>query len=199
MHYCIVEGCNNRSQNTRGIKFYTLPLQNKVLLHKWLKAIPLKQCKRVNEHSRICSEHFVGKRKRNRHDTPSIFPQKTAIIKRTVRKNNIVDKTECNVTTKKWPKVITKVRHDHTYARVPSQAPAEHCNSISFNNPKTYLTVIEGCDLVSPLNITTVKAVGVNTYNSTMQDASTSTESASASSSNHKTHDIGVEVNNFYF
>ena len=36
-------------------------------------------------------------------------------------------------------KVIKKVRHDHTYARAPSQAPAEHHNSISFNNPETYL------------------------------------------------------------
>ncbi len=72
MHYCVVNGYNNKSQKNNGIKFYSLPLNNKTLLRKWLKVIPLKLGKGV--HSRICNEHFPEK-KRGRYDIPSIFPQ----------------------------------------------------------------------------------------------------------------------------
>ena len=64
-----------------------------------------------------------------------------------------------HVTTRKWPKAITKVRHDHTYAS-SNLAPADNKDS---GHGNSYLTIIlEGSDLVSPFK---VKSIGENTSN----------------------------------
>ena len=57
MHYCMVKGCENKSNKASKIKFYSLPLKNKVLLANWLKVIPRKSDS-ISIHSRICSDHF---------------------------------------------------------------------------------------------------------------------------------------------
>ena len=77
MHYCIVKGCNNKSNESGNIKFYSLLLKNKTLLHKWMKVIPLKHGKGVSVHSRICS----GGEKQSRDDVPSIFSQAQLVAK----------------------------------------------------------------------------------------------------------------------
>ena len=51
MHYCMVKGCENKSNKASKIKFYSLPLKNKVLLANWLKVIPRKSDS-ISIHSR---------------------------------------------------------------------------------------------------------------------------------------------------
>ena len=63
--------------------------------------------------------------------------------------------------------------------------PADNKDSGPGNS---YLTIIEGSDLVSPFK--EVKSIGINTSNIT-----NSMSTASASTNCQTTHDIGVEVN----
>ena len=69
---CVVPGCSNNSYNL-GMSFYTLPLDNPDLINKWL--IKMHLCKdSVNEHSRICSVHFIDGKRHGKNDIPQLFP-----------------------------------------------------------------------------------------------------------------------------
>lgn len=54
---CISFGCPNTSSKSSDISFHRLPLKNKKLLAKWIIKIRRTNTP-VNEHVRICSEHF---------------------------------------------------------------------------------------------------------------------------------------------
>ena len=69
-HYCIVPMCTNVS-GTPGISFHRLPLKNPVLLKIWLIKIRRENAP-VNEHSRICSEHFKDGKKQGKDDIPVV-------------------------------------------------------------------------------------------------------------------------------
>ena len=128
MHYCMVKGCENKSNKASKIKFYSLPLKNKVLLANWLKVIPRKSDS-ISIHSRICSDHFSEGSKKSKDAVPSVFPNASTAIKRAYKERN----ENIEFSRKKFPKAITKVRHDHTYAMQPNH----ECS------PETYLTVLE--------------------------------------------------------
>ena len=70
-HYCIVPLCNNWS-GTPDISFYHLPLKDPDLLKQWLVKIR-RQYVPLTRHSRVCSEHFEGGRKRGKKDVPTVF------------------------------------------------------------------------------------------------------------------------------
>ena len=54
---CILFGCPNTSSKSSDISFHRLPLKNKKVLAKWIINIRRTHTP-VNEHVRICSEHF---------------------------------------------------------------------------------------------------------------------------------------------
>ena len=60
-YYCIVPMCTNIS-GTPCISFHRLPLNNPELLKIWLIKIR-RENSPVNEHSRVCSEHFKDGKK----------------------------------------------------------------------------------------------------------------------------------------
>lgn len=204
MHYCVVKGCNNRSGKSSAIKFYSFPLKNKQLLQKWLQIIPLK-CENVNVHTRICSAHFTGGIRR-KDDIPNIFPTQP-VPKQTGRKEIV----RAVVTPRKWPKVITKVRHDHTYA-------APQCDSerdeVTSSRSQSHLTVISSKDILP--RCSELADMATNTDSGTTRDAFTETNLPHTSTStqtdtgslyntegNHSenvgavctTRDVGVEAN----
>lgn len=57
MGYCIVEGCNSKSDVNQGIKLHILPQNDEERLRKWLEAIG-KMGLKVAQHGRVCSRHF---------------------------------------------------------------------------------------------------------------------------------------------
>ena len=166
-------------------------MNNKTLLRKWLKVIPLKHGKGLSVYSRICSEHFPGRKKQSRDDIPSLFPQTSTADR--VRARPKPTKNGSVESKRKWPKMITKVKLDHTYAQTPNLLTSEHHRSTPTSS---YLTVIESKDL--NLQCKEVKNVGTMCYTDTdnsiiMQDASTSTGNEAT-----KTCDIGIEVNIYF-
>ena len=58
MGYCIVEGCNSKSDVKSGIKLHVLPQNDEIRLKKWLEAIGKSQTEKVAQHGRVCSRHF---------------------------------------------------------------------------------------------------------------------------------------------
>ena len=56
-HWCIAYGCTNSSDMEVKKSWHRLPLENKELLSKWLAKIRQTNTP-VNEHSRICGDHF---------------------------------------------------------------------------------------------------------------------------------------------
>ena len=75
---CVVPGCKNNSYKPecQGMSFYTLPLDNPDLISEWLIKMHLNKDS-VNEHSRICSVHFIDGKKRGKNDIPKLFPWTT--------------------------------------------------------------------------------------------------------------------------
>ena len=69
---CAVPLCTNRQRKGSNVKFYRLPLKNKKLLKAWLTRIRCESIP-VNNSTRICSDHFEGKRKKGKNDVPSVF------------------------------------------------------------------------------------------------------------------------------
>ena len=63
--------CTNVS-GTLGISFHRLPLKNPELLKIWLIKIRRENAP-VNEHSRVCSEHFKDGKKQGKDDIPVVF------------------------------------------------------------------------------------------------------------------------------
>lgn len=57
MGYCIVDGCNSKSDVNQGIKLHILPQNDEERLRKWLEAIG-KMGMKVAQHGRVCSRHF---------------------------------------------------------------------------------------------------------------------------------------------
>lgn len=70
-HYCIVPLCKNIS-GTPGISFHQLPLKDPELLKKWLIKIRRENTP-ITEHSRVCSAHFDGGKKKGKDDIPVVF------------------------------------------------------------------------------------------------------------------------------
>ncbi len=62
-HRCTVPECNNRRgiDNANGIKrgYYSYPIKDALRLKLWLDAIQRENWM-PSEHSKICSDHFVG-------------------------------------------------------------------------------------------------------------------------------------------
>ena len=206
MHYCVVKGCNNRSEKSSTVKFYSFPLKNKQLLQRWIRVIPLK-CENVNIHTRICSEHFVEGTK-GRDDVPSLFPNQ---LKQTGRKEII---KHTIATPRKWPKSITKVKHDHTYAAQCLPSSEEYASPVPTSVISgSYLTVTNCMDVMP--RYSEVLDVATNTDNSTcntsvstepviLHDVSTSTETTLlpkdtfTQTEDSISREVGVEAN-FYF
>ena len=69
-HHCIVPQCSNNSKMS-GLRFHRLPLHDENLLKKWLVNIRRENI-HINEHSRVCSAHFVGGEKKDK-DVQTIF------------------------------------------------------------------------------------------------------------------------------
>ena len=93
---------------------------------------------------------------------------------------------------KKWPKTLTKVKHDHSAQAAASQTPGEHNNSCILDNTSSYLTVLESRDLQVQCNkVTTVGSMTCFDSDKNVQDASTSTVETS-------TRDIGIEVSTYF-
>ena len=75
---CVVPGCKNNSYKPecQGMSFYILPVDNPHLISEWLIKMHLNKDS-VNEHSRICSVHFIDGKKRGKNDIPKLFPLNT--------------------------------------------------------------------------------------------------------------------------
>lgn len=56
-HWCIAYGCNNSSDMAVKRSWHRLPLENQELLSKWIANIPRTNTP-INEHSRLCGDHF---------------------------------------------------------------------------------------------------------------------------------------------
>ena len=54
------------------LPFYCLPLHDQNLLQRWIVNIG-RQNIRINEHSRVCSAHFEGGKKKGKDAVPTIF------------------------------------------------------------------------------------------------------------------------------
>ena len=186
MHYCVVKGCNNRSGKSATTKFHSFPLKNKALLQKWLRVIPLK-CKNINMHTRICSAHFNGGIK-SRNDTPSLFPAQPV--------SNPAHRKAIKYSAafpRRWPKTITKIRHDHTYA-LPARC-ATTIKEETVINAQSCLTVIGSIDVLPKCR--KCSHIATNTNNSTC-DVAISTESVTTRDISIGTeilsHDIGISA-----
>ena len=72
---CVVPGCKNNSYKPecQGMSFYILPVDNPHLISEWLIKMHLNKDS-VNEHSGICSVHFIDGKKRGKNDIPKLFP-----------------------------------------------------------------------------------------------------------------------------
>ena len=56
-HWCIAYGCNNSSDMAVKKSWHRLPLENQELLSKWIANIRRTNTP-INEHSRLCGDHF---------------------------------------------------------------------------------------------------------------------------------------------
>ncbi len=63
-HYCIVHQCSSSSEkvSSQGIKFHRLLKKNRVWLSNIRRHAP------VNDESRVCSQHFIGGRRKGWND-----------------------------------------------------------------------------------------------------------------------------------
>ena len=62
VHFCVVPGCSNKSDQDTHLSFHRLLLKNKSLLKIWIHKIGRKNLP-LNDNSRVCSEHFRGGRR----------------------------------------------------------------------------------------------------------------------------------------
>ena len=67
---CSIPGCTSRRSKDKAsrISFYHLPIDSSIR-YQWLVSI-----KKVSEHTRICSLHFVGGKKTVENPLPTLFP-----------------------------------------------------------------------------------------------------------------------------
>lgn len=70
-HHCIVPLCTNNS-TMPGLSFYRLPLHDQNLLQRWIVNIRRENI-HINTHSRVCSAHFEGGKKKGKDAVPMIF------------------------------------------------------------------------------------------------------------------------------
>ena len=107
------------------LKFYALPTAKKVL-QVWLSLIG-RHLSEVSFHSRICSEHFDGKKTKD--SIPEIYPwqRSSAITTGPTVSSTSQDNLsiwESSVTPKHRPSPIDIVRQDHSYCTSLSSYPA---------------------------------------------------------------------------
>ena len=73
-HYnCCIPLCTNHSRKHRNLSFYRIP-KDKSLRKEYTRLIRNKTLKLESSHTRICSAHFEGGRKKYSRQLPSIFP-----------------------------------------------------------------------------------------------------------------------------
>ena len=82
-HFCCAGECENSSDQRKDLSFHGLPLEDKPLLSLWISKMHRNpNYFNVNEHTKICSAHFVSedfinpearKRRLKRNVVPSIF------------------------------------------------------------------------------------------------------------------------------
>ena len=73
-HYnCCVPLCTNHKRKNPNLSFYRIPKDERVR-KEYSRLIRNETLKLRSSHTRICSAHFDGGKKRNRHHLPSIFP-----------------------------------------------------------------------------------------------------------------------------
>ena len=73
-HYnCCVPLCTNHKRKNPNLSFYRIPKDERVR-KEYSRLIRNETLKLQSSHTRICSAHFDGGKKRNRHHLPSIFP-----------------------------------------------------------------------------------------------------------------------------
>ena len=94
-HWCIAYGCNN-SSDKKSTSWHRLPLDDSELLSKWIAKIRRPNTP-VNEHSRICGEHFES----------SCFIKRPGSTRRDLRKGSVPTKF-CFVTEKEGRKPPTE-------------------------------------------------------------------------------------------
>ncbi len=79
--YCCVVGCHNSTYRDvpRGIKFHLFPKEEE-RRKKWVRAVNRADPKRPSElwqpkyHDVVCSEHFVGGKKKDKEEDPAFVP-----------------------------------------------------------------------------------------------------------------------------
>ena len=76
-HWCIAYGCNN-SSDKKSTSWHRLPLDDREFLLKWIAKIGRTNTL-VNEHSRLCTEHFKS----------SCFIKRTGSTRRDIMKGSI--------------------------------------------------------------------------------------------------------------
>lgn len=94
-HWCIAYGCNN-SSDKKSTSWHRLPLDDKELLSKWIAKIRRTNTP-VNEHSRLCGEHFES----------SCFIKRPGSTRTDLRKGSVPTKF-CFVTEKEGRKPPTE-------------------------------------------------------------------------------------------
>ena len=73
-HYnCCVPLCTTHSRKNRNLSFYRIP-KDENLRKKYTRLIRNKTLKLESSHTRICSAHFEGGKKKYYWQLPSIFP-----------------------------------------------------------------------------------------------------------------------------
>ena len=73
-HYnCCIPLCTNHSRKNRNLSFYRIP-KDKSLRKEYTRLIRNKTLKLESSHTRICSAHFEGGKKKYSRQLPSIFP-----------------------------------------------------------------------------------------------------------------------------
>ena len=114
---CAVPGCTNRSNKpgSEGLSFYSFPYDNTHLLRQWLIKMHLSP-NSINKHSRICSVHFIGGKRKGKDDIPQIFlwnktargsPKARQPLPQRVSKKHYVSVIERRKT----------IAHDHCYCQ----------------------------------------------------------------------------------
>ncbi len=63
VHFCCLPGCSSNSSRDCDLSFFRLPLKKKALLKQWVHAIGRKNLP-INQHTRVCSKHFIKACKR---------------------------------------------------------------------------------------------------------------------------------------
>ena len=70
---CCVPLCRNHKRKNPNLSFYRIPKDVRVR-KEYCRLIRNETLKLQSSHTRICSAHFDGGKKRNSHHLPSIFP-----------------------------------------------------------------------------------------------------------------------------